>query len=266
MSGSHKTALAAILALSLAFSGVAVLMTVPEAEGWSGISVDLEHPSYAAKGAKIPLVLIILGGPAAEIGGNYTYKAEIDGRNTTGAAISPSTGTSDSGVFKLNVTLPEDAPQTLKILINATSKEWRTKTSTYTESTFEIKVVDPIVITATVYNSGSVDARNVTARIYADGSLLASMMFNVSAKSSEDLVYNWTFAKIKSGKHVITVSVDDPAGLVEFSDGNNEFSRTVYIGSQGNPAGVILSIGVIIAAILVALMFIAKPPRRTKKF
>lgn len=262
----RKMVLASVLALCLAAPFLSVLMSAPAASGWSGISVDLDHPSYAAKGSTIKMVLTISGGPAGEIGGNFTFTAELDGTNTTGASVTPSTGTSQSGVFKLNLTLPMDAPQTLKILINATSKEWRTKASTSTESTFEIKVVDPIVITATVFNSGSVDARNVSAKFYADGSLLTTMIFNVTAGSTHDLVYNWTFAKIKSGKHVVTVTVDDPAGVVEFSDGNNILSQTVYVGSQSNPAGVILSIGVIIAAILAVLMFMAKPPKRTKKF
>lgn len=262
----RKMVLVSVLALCLAVPCLSVIMSAPEASGWSGISIDLDHPSYAAKGSTIKMVLTISGGPAGELGGNFTFKAELDGTNTTGASVTPSTGTSQSGVFKLNLTLPTDAPQTLKILINATSKEWRTKAATSSQSTFEIKVVDPIVITATVFNSGNVDARNVSARFYADGALLTTMIFNVTAGSTHDLVYNWTFAKIKSGKHVVTVTVDDPAGVVEFSDGNNILSQTVYVGSQGNPAGVILSIGVIIAAILAVLMFMAKPPKRTKKF
>lgn len=263
---AHRGALlAALLAISLAVPGALAVLSAPAA-AYSGISVDLDHPSFAAKGSKIPLTLLITGGPAGEIGGNYTYRAELDGTNTTGASVTPSTGTSESGVFRLNLTLPTQAPQTLKIIINATSKEARTQTSSFTESTFEIKVVDPIVITATVHNPGTVDAKNVTARFYADGALLTSMVFNVSAGSSESLEYNWTFAKIKSGKHVVTVTVDDPEDLVEFSDGNNVFSQTIYVGSQGNPAGVVLVIGVIIASILTGLMFIAKPPKRSKKF
>ena len=266
MTLSLRPLLAAVLALCLAIPGAVVLLGADDAAAYSGISVDLDHPSYAAKGSKLALVLIISGGPAGEIGGNFTYRAELDGLNTTGAAITPSTGTSQSGVFKLNLTLPTQAPQTLKILINATSKEWKSGTSTHTESTFEIKVVDPIVITATVHNAGTVDARNVTAKFYADGSLLTSMIFNVTAGSSASLEYNWTFATIKSGKHVVTVTVDDSEGVVEFSDGNNVFSQTIYVGEQGNPAGVVLVIGVIIASILVALMFLAKPPKRSKKF
>lgn len=266
MRASRRVLLVVALAFVLAVPGTAFLMGAPEAAAWSGISVELDHPSFAAKGSKVPVLLTVSGGPAGELGGNYTYKAEYDARNTTGAAITPSTGTSESGVFKMNITLPEDGPQTLKILINIKSQEWRTKSATFTNSTFEIKVIDPIVITATVYNSGLVDAENVTAKIYADDSLLSTMVFNVTAGSTKQLVYNWTFSKIESGKHIITVTVDDSAGVVEFSDGNNAFTRTIYIGSQGNPAGVALSIGVIIAAILVALMFMAKPPRRTKKF
>ena len=265
MRGHSSALLAAVLAFCLAAPVAALLVSAPGAQGWSGISVDLEHPVFAAKSTKFQSVLTISGGPAGEVGGNFTYEAALESSNTTGGSVTPSKATSQSGVFKLNITLPGYGPQTVSVVVTATSTEWRTKASTTTETTFEIKVVDPIVITANVRNSGPVDAKNVTANFYADGSLLTSMIFNVTAGATAHLKYNWTFSEIRDGKHVVTVIVDDPENLVEFSDGNNVFSQTIYIGSQANPVGVVLSIGVIIASILVALMFLAKPPRRSKK-
>jgi len=254
-----------VMAFALAVPAAVVLEKAPGAAAWSGIAVDLEHPSYAAKGARVQCTLTIAGGPAGDVGGNYSYKVEIQGSNTTGSSVTPQAGTSESGVFKLNITMPRSAPQTIKIVVNATSKEWRTKVAVSTEVTFQMKVVDPILIRAEVYNTGPVDARNVTARFYADGVLLTTQIFNVSAGSSSKLSYNWTFASIKSGKHVVTVYVDDPSRVVEFSDGNNVFSQTIYVGKQSNPAGVVLVVGIIIMSVLVALMYIAKPPRRSKK-
>jgi len=242
-------------------------MTHPTADAAavSGVSVVLDHPAYAGKGQIVECVLTVSGGPAEGTIGNFSYRAEIIGTNTTGSAVTPSSAASATGVFILNITMPTTAPQTIKIRINATSKESATSTSTTAESDFSMKVVDPIVIRATVFNTGAVDAQNVTAKFYADGELLETRVISVSAGSSEQIEYNWTFLNIKKGKHVITVSVNDPDKVVEFSDGNNVFSRAVYVGQQGNPTGAVLTIGIIIMSVLVGLMYISKPPPRKKK-
>ena len=242
-------------------------MTHPTADAAavSGVSIDLAHPTFAGKNQTVECVLTITGGPAGDTTGNFSYKAEIIGTNTTGSAVTPSSGGSPSGVFILNVTMPATAPQTIKIRINATSRESASSTLSTAESDFSMKVVDPIVIRATIYNTGAVDAKNVTAKFYADGELLETRVINVSAGSSKQIEYNWTFLSIKKGKHVITVSVNDPDKVVEFSDGNNVFSRTVYVGKQGNPTGAVLTIGIIIMSVLVGLIYISKPPPRKKK-
>jgi hypothetical protein len=259
----------ALLTLAIAF-----LLALPiastthpthDAAAWSGVSIDLDHPGYAGKGHIVKCVLTVGGGPAGDDVGNFSYKAEIAGTNTTGSAVNPSTGASATGVFVLNVTMPTSAPQTIRININATSQNSAGTVSVTADREFSMKVVDPVVIKATVFNNGPVDAENVTAKIYADSELLETRIFNVSADSTMMIEYNWTFLDIKKGKHVITVTINDPNNIVEFSDGNNVFSRTVYVGKQGNPAGAVLAIGIIIMSVLVALMYMSKPQTRKKK-
>lgn len=265
MIGARERAAALLLfSLCLLSPAWAVLGSVPRASGWSAITVDLDHPPFAGKGEVVPVTLTIAGGPAGDAHGNYTYKADIEGVNTTGALVSPSSGTSQSGVFRLNLTMPAYAPQKIKILVNATSKSPSLE-SRFVEVEFEMKVVDPIVIRTEVFNLGPVDAHNVTAKFYADGVYLASRTFNVSAHSSAVVSYNWTFLAIKEGKHVVTVVIDDPNKIVEFSDGNNVYSLTIYVGRKGNALGGILSIFVIIAAVLFVLMYLQKPVRRGRK-
>lgn len=265
---TRSRAARALLVLLLAFlMALPIAVTHPtyDAAAWSGVSIDLDHPAYAAKSQVVMCVLTVEGGPAGDSVGNFSYKAEIVGDNTTGSAVNPSTGVSATGVFVLNVTMPATAPQTIKIRINATSKESANSVSTTAEREFSMKVVDPIVIRATVFNNGPVDAVNVTARFYADSELLETRSLSVSADSSRQIEYNWTFLDIRKGKHVITVTVDDPNNIVEFSDGNNVFSRTIYVGKQGNPAGAVLTMGIIVMSVLVALMYMSKPQARKKK-
>ncbi len=243
----------------------ATVQLASNAAAYGGISIQLDRPSFAGKGETVVCTLVITGGPAEDEGGDYSYEAEIVADNTTGSSVNPSTGSSASGVFKLNITMPGEAPQKIKIGINATSKGGSPQVTKYLEQEFEMKVVDPIVITATVYNNGEVDALNVTAKFYADGTYLASRIFNVTAGSSVVLTHNWTFDSIRSGKHVITVVVDDANKVVEFSTGNNAYSLTIYVGDEGNPLGAVLTIGVIVVSVFVGLMWLQKPQKRGKK-
>ena len=244
---------------------MAILPSTRNASASSGIEVALEHPEFAGINATVPCVMTITGGPA-ESGGNYSYGATIIGTNTTGASIDPPNGPSQtSGVFKFNVTMPVAAHQTIKIRINATSQSHTNTESDTLQKDFEIAVVVPVVIEATAMNSGPVPVTNVTAKFFADGTLLHTATYNISANGTQKLSYNWTFLKIKSGKHIVTVTVDDPNNIVEFSDGNNIVSREIWVGKQSNVVGALLSGGVVVLAVLVFLMWLQKPQRKGKK-
>lgn len=266
MTSGMRRLLPVVLAAMVILSASAMLASSRNASAYSGISIDLDMPDYAGKSTMFVAVLTISGGPAGDVGGNFSYKAEIvDFKNKTGFSVTPDRATGPSGVFNLNITMPGEAPQEIRIRINATSKAYPSGDTEYSLKSFSIDVVDPIVIRAKVYNTGDVDARNVTAKFYADGFLLGSTVFNVTAGSSTEIHWNWTFVKIDEGKHVVSVVLDDPNKLAEFSDGNNVFSQTIYVGDVGNPVGAILTIGVIIMSVLVVLVYLQKPVRRGKK-
>lgn len=254
----------AVLALVLVLASGASLMAVAgNAAAYSPVEISMEVPSFAATGQKIPATLRVTGGPAEETGQNYTFKAEIVAKNTTGSSVSPATGSSASGVWRLNITMPGEA-QTIKVRINATSKGVLTADSVSRVKEFEIKVVQPILIKVTVYNTGAVDAEDVSAKFYADGILLGTERFDVAAGSSTEVMHNWTWSNLADGKHTVTVVLDEGNHLVEFSDGNNVLTQTVYVGEQGNPIGGALTVGVIIMSVLVALTMMAKPAKRRK--
>lgn len=251
-----------LLAAVVALVSGASLVTIPGvASAYNPVEMSMDIPSFAGTLEKVQCTLKVSGGPAAEQGNNYTYKAEIVAGNKSGSSVTPSTGSSATGVFALNVTMPGEA-QTIKVRVNVTSKGNTSDETVFKVREYEVKVISPIVITATVYNTGDVDAKNVTARFYADGIMLGEQAFDISSGGSKKLTHNWTWANIAEGKHVVTVVVDDDDGIVEFSDGNNVYSMTIYVGSQGNPVGAVLTVGVIIMSVLVALMVMAKPQKR----
>ena len=263
-SSTTRILLAASLMLMLAIPSAAMLQLAPDARAYSGITIDLDRPVFAGKGQTVKCTLTIEGGPASDQSGNYSYSIEITGKNTTGSSATPSSGTSTSGIFELNITMPDRASQTIKVKVNATSRNVVTNERKYLENDFAIKIVDPIVIRAEIFNNGPVDALNVTAKFFADGALLHTQIFNLSSNSSTALLYNWTFLKIREGRHVITVSVDDLGSVVEFSNGNNMISQTFYVEETSNPIGGVLTLAVIVLSVFVGLMYLQKPARRKK--
>ena len=270
MSASWSRSLAILvlaLTLLLGFAFAGTVRPSAAAPVYSSISIVVDHPSYGAISSEVPIVVTARGGPAEDFGGNYTLtEITATGTNTTGFDWSPKDPRNDLGIFKVNITMPAKANQTIKLTVNVTSASSNEDKQSYSTTTFEMKVVAPIIIKAQVFNRGSVDASNVTAKIYVDGTLLHSWTFNLTAGASTNLSYNWTFASIRHGKHIVTVTIDEPNDIVEFSEGNNVMTRTIYIGSQGNPAGAVLTMVLIIMSILFVLTYLQKPVRRTKKF
>jgi hypothetical protein len=254
----------AMLMLAFAFPALLSVPSMQNASAYSDVIVQYDGPGFAAKLETVPCTLTVSGGPAGDIGGNFTYKAEVVADNKTGSLISPSTGSSSSGVFKMNITMPGEAPQTIKIKFNVTSKDPATGDSVERVKEYAIDVVDPIVITAKVYNFGDVEAKNVTAKFYADGIYLGMETFSLPAGGSKSISHNWTWRHIDAGKHTVTVVLDDANDMVEFSSGNNVYSMTVYVGDEGNVLGGVLTIGVIIMSVFVFLTYIQKPVRKKK--
>lgn len=258
---------AAVLAAALLLLLLGGANPASEASAFSGISVDVQYPTYAGAGEKVPIVVTARGGPAYDLGGNYTFRdIEITADNDTGLDYNPKSDINEAGVFKFNITMPEKGGQTIEVKMNVTSKASVGRNETFTHVTFRIKVIEPVLISAEVFNRGLVDAEGAVAKFYADGVLIHTETFNISAGSSKTLFYNWTVESLRHGKHVITVVLDDTNSIVEFSDGNNVFTRTIYVGEQSNPAGAILTIAVIVMSIFFVLTYLQKPVRRGKKF
>lgn len=256
--------LAIVMMASFAVPLFAALPVAQNAQAYSDITISLQCPSFAGTLEEVKCKLTIAGGPAGDVGGNFSYKLEIVADNKTGSLVSPSSGSSATGQFNVTVTMPGEADQTIKLRVNATSKDLASGDTRNKVKDFEVKVVEPIVITATVYNTGNVEAKNVTAKFYADGVLLGDRIFDLAAGASITLKQNWTWLSIDTGKHTVMIVLDDKDGIVEFSDGNNVYSMTVYVGEESNPLGGALTIGVIVMSVMVFLTYLQKPAHRKK--
>jgi hypothetical protein len=267
-SGARAFALVAmIFMVSLCFAGASSPVRDASAAPYSIIGIQVSRPSFAGTSELVPITITADGGPAGDVGGNYTVtEIKIAGKNITGFDYQPKSPSNDNGFFRMNITTPGEGGQTVTFTVNVTSRSADYDAQTYETFDFELRIVQPIVISAKVYNTGDVEAKNVTANFFADGTLIHSVEFNVSAGLSTDLSYNWTSLNIKRGQHTILVTLDDPEEVVEFSNGNNELSLTIYVGEQGNPVGAILTVALILVGIVFVLTYLQKPAKRTKKF
>lgn len=260
----RRRIMSALLILTLASPALLAIPSMQNASAYSDLTLQFDGPGFAAKLEKVPCTLTVSGGPAGDVGGNFTYKVEIAADNKTGSSVTPSTGSSNSGVFRFNVTMPGEAGQTIKVSFNVTSKDPATGDEVDKVKEFEIEIVDPITIRAVVYNVGSVEAENVTAKFYVDDTYLGKRVFDVPAGGSEELTYNWTWLNVDNGEHTVKVVLDDADDLVEFSSGNNVYIMTVYVGEESNPIGAVLTLGVVIMFVFTFLTYLQKPARKKK--
>ncbi len=254
------------LLVSLCLAGFAAPSSAT-AGPYSIIGIQVDHPAFAGTSDNVEVTITANGGPAGDVGGNYTVvDIKATGTNTTGFDWQPKSPSNEDGLFKINLSMPAEGGQTLTLTVNVTSRSADFEAQTYATFEFTIKIVQPIVLRALVYNTGTVEAKNVTANFFADGILIHTVEFNVSAGKSVALSYNWTSPNIKRGQHEITVTVDDPLKVVEFSDGNNVLTLTIFVGEKGNPAGAVLTVVLIIMIALFVLTYLQKPAKRAKKF
>lgn len=92
---------------------------------------------------------------------------------------------------------------------------------------------DRVTITATIRNTGGVDASDVVVRFEVDGSPLGAdhTVGRIAAGGSRTASAVWNTKHLK-GEHAITVTVDPGNRIDEASEANNSASRTVLV--RGN--------------------------------
>lgn len=192
---------------------------------------------------------------------NYTFKAQIIGTDIAGGKLTPSNGTSNSGVFPIGIT-GVSQPGKMQIQVNVTAAEAGAEWFRLKE--FDIDVVKPIYIDATLVNDGGVPANSVSVKMLVDGELKDTKYVNVDANGTLLLNFSWVFSTVPEGKHTITLVIDDPSKFVEFSEGNNVMKIDVYYSQSGDAMRGILVIVMIFAAFILLMTILQKKPASSK--
>lgn len=224
------------------------------------LNVRLDGPSILGVGVDGKFVLRIWYSFKERIV-NYSYSATIIEEEVFGGAISPTNGTSGDGIFNLTIT-GASTPGTMIVQVNATADEFGK--TWYRIERFEIEIVNSVIIKAPIENKGSAPVNNVSVKMLVDGVLVEEKRISLNPISRIDVTFNWTFSSIAEGRHVITLIIDDPSGVAEFSEGNNVLTKEVYYVTSGNWLRGILALAIMFIAFVLIMTLLQKSTKKRK--
>jgi len=199
------------------------------------LHAQLDGPLVVTTGSRNQYVLTMVGGPAEDGVGNYSYKASMNGEDVGDAMFLPSSGgPKTTGKFYLNLTAPTVA-QTMTLLVNCTSSN--TVSAVKANIQLTVKVVEPITLSATVTNTGNVSVTVVplALQIYQDGEWVEfyNTTLDLAAGESYAFVYNWTAQGVDSGEHKVRMLLDPGNAIVTFEGGATVYETTIYYHMPG---------------------------------
>ena len=244
-----------LLAISI-FSGV-------QAQSDSEVRIYVFGPANVATNSVTSFDVNVVGGPGSD-GGNYSLKVYLEGTNLTGAKptkSSPLTPKSETGNFTINVTAPRSS-QTITLVINATSQ--KDSERMYSEYRHEIQVIEPIVISAKIENTGDVDLRNVVVKFYVDGDYIGDQSITyLGAKNSTTISYEWLATGVQPGRHEVIITVDmNGDGVIDEQDGDLVISKYFYKEYGEIHPAIIVTVAVLMIIVILILIRTIRKKRR----
>lgn len=186
--------------------------------------------------------------------GNYTWNASV-----SAGTVTPTKGTTDAESFTLKVTAGSTTGD-LVLTIGLTNG-----TVSQTEK-YTIKVINPVVITADVKNTGNVTLTNVPMQFKADGVVINTTTFTIPANSTKKLTYNWTAGGLSDGDHTVEIVLDPDNEFVTFLDGSKTFSTTFHKGGTiYGTLNILLGVMVVLLIVVVLLTYANRGKKKRKK-
>ncbi|UCD91947.1 MAG: hypothetical protein JSV43_06865, partial [Methanobacteriota archaeon] len=203
----------------------------------SEVRVFVVGPEAIEVGKKAVYNVTVVGGPAEEEGGKWQVAAVLTGANVseeTGASptlASKFNETQDSNIFLINVSAPSIAQH---MVLNIEAFSHHGAETVLTNETFDIFVVHPINLRATVSNPSNSTLKNVLVNFYVDGEFVGGTSIEeISPFSEGAATLKWITKDVSPGRHIMTVEIDlDGDGTIE-----ERFGDTLYVGNFYSPRG-----------------------------
>jgi hypothetical protein len=220
-------------------------------------------PTIVATNSVTTFNVNVVGGPATD-GGNYSIRAYLQGANLTGALpiqSSPFQDESEFGNFTVNVTAPRVA-QKMTLVIEATSILDTTRVQN--NLTYEIQVVEPIIINAQIENTGGIDLTDVDVKIYVDGNLIGNKTIAyLGAQNRTTITHEWLATSVASGRHEIMITVDmNGDGVIDQQQGDLVIYKYFYKEYGEIHPAIIITVAVLMVIVVLILIRTVMKKRR----
>lgn len=181
---------------------------------------------------------VIHGPKEVLVGERYTYTIEIEGIpdadkwsyeiTMSDGSAEPLNGTSENeNVFLVNITAPS-VEGDFTITVNGTADVGNT--TYWHKIEYKVTAVEPYIIKAKLYNSGSVDAKNVSVSLYVDGKFQYRITVDVPSHQNNTVELKFNPKDFSDGLHRARIVIDDSNGLLFLDNGKTEMDIKIYIG------------------------------------
>ena len=207
----------ALLLISTLFVSVA-----NSAESSSKIRTVIEGPTNVLTGEKYTYTIRIEGLPNAD---KYGYSIEVPGGDAD-----PKNGSStNSSVFRVNVTAPPKEGE-FTITVNGTADVGNT--TYWNKVEYKVNAVKPYIIKANLYNSGSVEAKNVAVDLYIDGEFQYRAHVDIEPQKNKTVELKFNPLKFSDGIHDVRIEIDPSSNLTFMDNGKTEMTLQIYLGEM----------------------------------
>jgi hypothetical protein len=244
------------------------VMPIQAAQEDPTLQASVNGPAVVSLGAVTQYTIAVAGGPAGISNGTFSYKVTMTGFAANNATLIPGTGSSQMGVFKVNLTTPQVLGD-LTITLNATSTN-PDGIANSTIKTFSVKVISPVVFSVKIKNTGNMTVTNIPVYFYVDYSdsnkvpiYVANV--TVNALSTKAVTYNWTTNSLGTGSHELKVQIDPNASFISFDVGGTVQTTTFYYNQAGyGTTNALLYVALVVLLIVVYLVYRRPVPRKKK--
>ena len=256
---------AATIMVVASFAGVFVLADDASAESVSTADVTLSDNVVVTEGEVTATLLLQEQDTSLFAGASYTAKLKNSSGTTQSSAISSaqsSASIDNNSPVDITITMPKTAGDyTLEVVFTEKfSGDTENKTISVTKT---IKAKDPLTLSITLENTGSLAITNATVFFYVDGVKIVDSEQKVSIKAgeSEDVTYKYFDKNLSSGRHTYCLQAGESAYTIQGLGTEYEFYY-----EQGNYDYMVYIIVVLlILMVLFAIWVFRKPVKNYGK-
>ncbi len=237
----------------------------PQAQAPNPIVLTVEGPTALNPGQTSAYYVNVTGGPA-EDDGNYTVQYWVEAADTEGASplkANRKQETIQNNTIILNITVPTKEGDA-EIIFEVTSQN-NTANQTV-RRTVSVKVLTPLVLTASFENTGGSASLNITVRFYIDDFLVGSdVISRIDPGNRGTATINWLPVGLNPGEHRVRIEADlDNNGQIDSTRGEVVAYDIFYKIGDELALGYLIILSISIAIIGLIIIFAVRRRRKMR--